>query len=56
MRRRIKHLLQEQINDKVEMILDRTLLTDAELRTEIGEVRGLRKAQEVVDEAYKREP
>lgn len=49
-------MIQEEIDTKVEDILDRTAMSDAELRTEIGEARGLRRAQQIIDEAHKREP
>lgn len=56
LRRRAKHMIQEEIDTKVEDILDRTAMSDAELRIEIGEARGLRRAQQIIDEAHKREP
>lgn len=51
-----RHLIQDAINEKVTLILDRTAMSEAELRTVIGEARGLRQAQEIITEAGKHEP
>lgn len=54
--RHARHLLQEQIAEKVQLILQRANMPEMELRTLIGEARGLQQAQEIITEAYKHEP